>query len=65
MSVIDRRSIFHFIYDPFREMTGRDYTEIIRLLMQRTYGKRDYRINVIPSVEIEFSLFICIIPLIT
>lgn len=58
-------TIFNFIYDPFRKMTGRDYTEIIHLLMPRTYGKRDYRIDVIPSVEIEFSLFICIISLIT
>lgn len=45
-------------------MTGRDYTEIIHLLMPKPYGKRDYRIDAIPSVEIEFSLFICIISLI-
>jgi len=45
-------------------MTGRNYTKIIDISMPRTHGKRDYRINVTPSAEIELPLFICITSLI-
>lgn len=61
----DARSVLHFIYEPFRKMTGRNYTKIIHISMPRTHGKRDYRINVTPSVEIELSLFLSVISLIT